>query len=168
MKLQLYILFFILLVSSVIAENSQTVYVHLSVINEPPEVLQLTTSGAVEGSSIRCDTIIEDDGSAEPIAKYKWYRDDILLADVNDKVLPEEFFEEGDVITCAVIPNDLTQDGEEKRVSITVKPKPLLSAITGAVVGVGEGGSIEQANSILILVLLATIVFSVIHFIKRK
>jgi len=165
MKQIIYVLFFLVTLASVTASNIATAYVGVTVINDPPKIISITTSDPLEGEPLICNVVIEDE-IEEAKAKYKWYNNNVLIEGQDRNVLEETFFKAGDVITCEATPNDLVQDGNPEHVSVTIKPKPLVSAITGAVIGFGESQGL--LNSLLFLLLIAVVIFNVAYFLKKK
>lgn len=165
MKLIIYVLFFLIALVSVTASDTAIAYVGVTVVNNPPEVVSITTSEPLEGEPLMCNVVIKDE-IAEARANYRWYNNNVLIEDQDRNVLEETLFKEGDVITCEVIPNDLVQDGKPGSVSVTIKPRPLVSAITGAVVGFGESQGF--LNTFLFLLLIALVIFNIAYFFKRK
>lgn len=165
MKLSVYVLIFLVTIFQVLASNVETAKVHVSVINNPPEVVSIQTSEPLEGSPLICNVVIKDE-LEDTRAKYRWYNNNVLIEGQNIKLLDETFFQEGNVITCEAIPNDLVQDGEPKSVSVTIKPKPLVSAITGAVIGFGKNQGF--LTSFLFLLLISLVIFNVAYFLKKR
>lgn len=165
MKPLIYVLFFIIIVSSVTAGVTETGKVSVEVVNEPPRVIDVKTSEPFENEPLVCDPVIEDE-IEDGYAAYHWYKNNVLIDGQAGHILGEEFFQEGDVITCEVTPNDLVQDGESKSVSVVIKPRPFASAITGAVVGVGRDAGFF--NSFLLLLLLALVIFNVAYFFRKR
>lgn len=165
MKQLVFILVFLFfLTEGVSSSNVETGKVHLSVINNPPIITNVAIlPAAYEGTVLNCEVDFEDE--LENInLNYKWYRNDSLIYD-QGSALPPSYFDEGDVVTCEVIPYDFVQYGEAKTISMEIKPKPFLSLITGAVVGVGE--QVGPFNTFIILVLITLIILSVSYFFRK-
>jgi hypothetical protein len=165
MKPTVYALFFIVALVSVTAGTVEKAEVHVTVINNPPEVVSIQTSDPLEGSPLSCDAVIKDE-IEDVKTSYQWYNNNVLIEGQDINVLDATLFKQGDVITCEAIPNDLVQDGEPKSVSVTIKPKPLVSAITGAVVGLGKSQGF--LNSFLFLLLIALVIFNIAYFLRRR
>lgn len=165
MKLIIYALLFIITLASAIAGNVGLAEVHLNVVNNPPEIVSIKTSEPFAGEALRCDVTIKDEIEGVK-AKYKWYKNDVLIAGQEENVLNKDIFITDDVITCEVTPNDLAQDGDPKAVSVVIKSKPFLSAITGAVVGVGESQGF--LSTFLFLLLIASVILGATYFFKKK
>ncbi len=165
MKLIIYVLFFLVALVSVTASDTATAVVSLTVVNNHPEVVSIQTSDPLEGSPLSCDAVIKDE-IEDVKTKYQWYNNNVLIEGQDINVLDATLFKQGDVITCEAIPNDLVQDGEPKSVSVTIKPKPLVSAITGAVVGLGKSQGL--LNSFLFLLLIALVIFNIAYFLRRR
>ncbi|MBM3200549.1 hypothetical protein FJZ53_06425 [Candidatus Woesearchaeota archaeon] len=165
MKLAAYALILILSVSIALASDTETGKVYVTVINDPPEIVNLQTSEPYEGEPLRCEPTIKDETESAK-ADYKWYKNSVLIQGEESSVLNPELFDRGDVITCEVTPNDLVQDGETKSVSVTITPKPFFSSITGAVVGIA--GESSLLSSFLFLAFLALLTLSVVYFLKKR
>lgn len=165
MKPTVYALFFIIVLVSVTAGNVGKAEVHVTVVNNPPEILDINTSEPFEDEPLRCNVLTKDE-IEDVWVRYKWYKNGVLIEGQEENVLEKEFVKKDDVIMCEATPNDVVQDGEPKSVSVTIKPKPLVSAITGAVIGFGESQGF--LNSFLFLLLIALVIFTVAHFSKRK
>lgn len=165
MKQIIYILFLLVVLASVTADNIAIAHVGVTVINNPPEIISITTSEPLEGSPLMCNVVIKDE-ITDTKANYRWYNNNVLIEGQDRNVLEGNFFKEGDIITCEATPNDLVQDGSTEHVSVTIKPKPLVSAITGAVIGFGESQGL--LNSFLFLLLIALVIFNVAYFFRRK
>lgn len=164
MKIWLYVVVFLVCLANVLASNVATAEVHVSVINDPPVITAVSIlPEAYEGASLDCEAAFQDE--LEKInLNYKWYKNGALIG--KERILHSSNFDVGDVVTCEVVPNDFVQDGEAKSISVDIKPKPFLSGITGAVVGVGQ--QVGFLNTFLILVLIALVILGVSYFFKRK
>ena len=132
-----YTLLFLLMILP--ATASEIAKCYTTVINEPPEVIDIKISEPVEGRPLICEATIKDEIKDVKI-RYKWYKNNVLIEGQEEYFLNQQFFEEGDMITCEVVPNDFVQDGEPKQASAVIQPGPV-PPVTGEVTGVGEGGS---------------------------
>lgn len=145
----LFLLFFISSFS-VTGLEQVTGYVSINIENKAPEITSIffDKDEIYEDSTIECDATVIDEHPDDINLKYMWYVNKNALR-IHTKFLSSEYFEANDNITCKIIPNDWTQDGEPRNISITVKPIPVGTRITKGVLQLaGVSTNAEEIISI--------------------
>ena len=61
MKIFAYLFVFVLLSFSALAGAVETGYVNVHVINDPPEIVGMSTSDPVDGSPLFCNAVVKDE-----------------------------------------------------------------------------------------------------------